>query len=166
MGNPSGSNSGLYSANFSPLADSRRLYGLSVVFEVRASTDATLSALVVNDGTNDRTLDPTFVPGTFDYDADVGNAVTTVTLTATVNNANASVTGVTLDGTAIADTDFSDGITVPSLAEDDNEIVVTVTAENNVNNIQGLHGDGLARAAEGRPRPPRPARSRFPTTGA
>ena len=127
MGNPSGSNSGLYSANLSPLADSRRLYGLSVVFEVRASTDATLSALVVNDGTNDRTLD--LVPGTFDYDADVGNAVTTVTLTATVNNSNASVTGVTLDGTAIADTDFSDGITVPSLAEDDNEIVVTVTPE-------------------------------------
>ena len=69
------------------------------------------------------------MPGTFDYDADVGNAVTTVTLTATVNNSNASVTGVTLGGTAIADTDFSDGITVPSLAEDDNEIVVTVTAE-------------------------------------
>ena len=134
MGNPSASNSGLYSANFSPLANSRRLYGLSVVFEVRASTDATLSALVVNDGTNDRTLD--LMPGTFDYDADVGNAVTTVTLTATVNNANASVTGVTLDGTAIADTDFSDGITVPSLAEDDNEIVVTVTAENNVNNTK------------------------------
>ena len=136
MGNPSGSNSGLYSANFSPLANARRLYGLSVVFQVSTSTDATLSALVVNDGTNDRTLTPTFVPGTFDYDADVGNAVTTVTLTATVNNANASVTGVTLDGTAIADTDFSDGITVPSLAEDDNEIVVTVTAENNVNNTK------------------------------
>ena len=87
MGNPSASNSGLYSANFSPLANSRRLYGLSVVFEVRASTDATLSALVVNDGTNDRTLD--LMPGTFDYDADVGNAVTTVTLTATVNNSSA-----------------------------------------------------------------------------
>ena len=128
MGNPSGRNNVLSGA-ISPLANSRRLYGLSVVFEVSASTDATLSALVVNDGTNDRTLDPTFVPGTFDYDADVGNAVTTVTLTATVNNSNASVTGVTLDGTAIADTDFSDGITVPSLAEDDNEIVVTVTPE-------------------------------------
>ena len=125
--NPSG-NTGLSGA-ISPSGNSRRLYGLSVVFEVSASTDATLSALVVNDGTNDRTLD--LMPGTFDYDADVGNAVTTVTLTATVNNSNASVTGVTLDGTAIADTDFSDGITVPSLAEDDNEIVVTVTAENN-----------------------------------
>ena len=128
MGNPSGNGSGLSGA-IDRLEFTHRLYGLSVVFEVSASTDATLSALVVNDGTNDRTLD--LMPGTFAYDADVGNAVTTVTLTATVNNSNASVTGVTLDGTAIADTDFSDGITVPSLAEDDNEIVVTVTAENN-----------------------------------
>ena len=127
MGNPSGNGSGLSGA-ITPLDYTHRLYGLSVVFEVSASTDATLSALVVNDGTNDRTLVPTFVPGTFDYDTDVGNAVTTVTLTATVNNSNASVT-VTLDGTAIADTDFSDGITVPSLADDDNEIVVTVTPE-------------------------------------
>ena len=128
MGNPSGTNDVL-SGFITPLENTHRLYGLSVVFEVSASTDATLSALVVNDGTNDRTLDPPFVPGTFDYDMDVGNAVTTVTLTATVNNSNASVTAVTLDGTAIADTDFSDGITVPSLADDDNEIVVTVTPE-------------------------------------
>ena len=135
MGNPSGNGSGLSGA-LTRIEFTHRLYGLSVVFQVSASTDAKLSALVVNDGTNDRTLTPTFVPGTFDYDADVGNAVTTVTLTATVNNANASVTGVTLDGTAIADTAFTDGITVPSLAEDDNEIVVTVTAENNVNNTK------------------------------
>ena len=93
------------------------------------STDATLRALVVNDGTNDLTLTPTFVPGTYTYDADVGSSDTTVTLTATVNDASASVTGVTLDGTAIADTDFTDGISVPSLVEGDNAIVVTVTAE-------------------------------------
>ena len=145
MGNPSGTNDTL-SGFITRLEFTHRLYGLSVVFEVRASTDATLSALVVNDGTNDRTLDPTFVPGTFDYDADVGNAVTTVTLTATVNNSSASVTGVTLGGTAIADTDFSDGITVPSLAEDDNEIVVTVTPESGA--TKDLHDHGDARAAE------------------
>ena len=126
-----------------------------------ASTDAKLSALVVNDGTNDRTLTPTFVPGTFDYDADVGNAVTTVTLTATVNNANASVTGVTLDGTAIADTDFSDGITVPSLAEDDNEIVVTVTAENNVNNTKD-YTVTVSRARRGTTTPTPPGQVEVP----
>ena len=94
------------------------------------SNDATLSALTVNDGTNDLTLTPAFVSGTYAYEADVGNAVTTVTLSATVNDADAEITGVTLGGTAIADTDLTDGITVPSLAEGDNEIVVTVTAEN------------------------------------
>ena len=93
------------------------------------STDAMLSALTVNDGTNDLTLDPIFAPGTYVYAAEVGNAVTTVTLTATVNDDGAEVSGVTLGGTAIADSDFTDGITVPSLIAGDNEIVVTVTAE-------------------------------------
>ena len=92
-------------------------------------SDATLSALTVNDGTNDLTLVPAFAPGTYVYAVSVGNAVTTVTLTATVNDDGAAVSGVTLGGTAIADTDFTDGITVPSLIAGDNEIVVTVTAE-------------------------------------
>ena len=93
------------------------------------SDDATLSGLTANDGTNDLILSPGFGSGTYVYAANVGNAVTTVTLTATVNDANASVTGVTLGGTVIADTDFTNGITVPSLVEGDNVIVVTVTAE-------------------------------------
>ena len=96
-----------------------------------ASDDATLSALTVNDGTSDLTLDPAFAPGTFAYAADVDNAVTTVTLTAMTTDDGASVNAVTLGGIAIADTDFTDGITVPSLLVDDNDIVVTVTAENN-----------------------------------
>ena len=90
------------------------------------STDAMLSALTVNDGTNDLTLDPIFAPGTYVYAAEVGNAVTTVTLTATVNDDGAEVSGVTLGGTAIADSDFTDGITVPSL---------TVTAEDDSTNL-------------------------------
>ena len=92
------------------------------------STDATLSDLVVNDGTTDLTLDPTFVSGTFAYTTDVASSVEEVTLTATPNT-GASVSAVTLGGTAIADTDFTDGITVPSLIVGENVIVVTVTAE-------------------------------------
>ena len=95
-----------------------------------ASGDATLSALRVNDGTNDLTLTPAFASGTTDYTASVGNAVTTVTLTATVNHAGASVSAVTLNGTAIADNDFTDGIRVPSLLVGGNGIIVTVRAEN------------------------------------
>ena len=94
-----------------------------------ASTDATLSALTVNDGTNDLTLVPAFAPGTYVYAANARNAVTTVTLTAAVNDDGAAVSGVTLGGTAIADSDFTDGITVPSLVVGDNVVVVTVTAE-------------------------------------
>ena len=93
-----------------------------------ASDDATLSGLTVNDGTSDLTLDPTFTSATTSYAAEVANAVTTVRLTAMTTDDGASVSGVTLNGNAIADSDFTDGITVPSLAEGDNDIVVTVTA--------------------------------------
>ena len=73
----------------------------------------------------------------------MGNAVTTVTLTATPTDDGASVSAVTLGGTAIADTDFTDGITVPSLVEGANVIVVTVTAEDGSTEAD-LHGDGDA----------------------
>ena len=94
-----------------------------------ASDDATLSGLTVNDGTSDLTLDPTFASAKTSYAAEVANAVTTVRLTAMTTDDGASVSAVTLSGTAIADTDFTDGITVPSLLVGDNDIVVTVTAE-------------------------------------
>ena len=97
---------------------------------VTASGDATLGGLTVNDGTSGLTLAPAFAPGTFVYTASVGNAVATVTLTAMVNHAGASVSAVTLAGAAIDDHDFADGITVSSLLVGGNEIVVTVTAEN------------------------------------
>ena len=95
-----------------------------------ASDDATLGALTVNDGTSDLTLAPAFAPGTFAYAAGVGNAVTTVTLTAMTTDDGASVSAVTLNGTAITDRDFTDGITVSPLLAGANGIVVTVTAEN------------------------------------
>ena len=129
--NASGSGNGPLSGDTSyPTANTRPMYGLSEIFQVAdASSDATLSTLTVNDGTNDLTLDPTFVSATYVYETDVANSITTATLTATPNHSEAEVTGVTLAGTAIADTNFTDGITVPSLVEGDNEIVVTVTAE-------------------------------------
>ena len=119
----------LQGAGSSTSDGTRPFYGLSSVFQVEASSDATLSALVINDGTNDLTLDPTFASATYVYETDVDNAITTATLTATPNHASAAVSAATLDGTAIADTTFTDGITVPSLVVGDNVIVVTVTAE-------------------------------------
>ena len=96
------------------------------------SDDATLSGLTVNDGTSDRALGPTFAPNTLAYTVSVKNPVQEVTLTATVNDAGAEVSRVTLGGNAIEDDDFTDGITVPSLSVGANEIVVTVTAENSI----------------------------------
>ena len=94
-----------------------------------ASDDATLESLTVSDGTSDLTLAPPFAPGTFVYAAEVANAVTMVTLTAETTDDGASVSAVTLAGTAIADNDFTDGIMVPSLLVGDNAIMVRVTVE-------------------------------------
>ena len=105
--------------------------GQHVTTSLTFYADATLSGLTVNDGTNDLTLDPTFDPATLAYTAKEYNGITTVTITATPNHSSAAVSAVTLDGTAIADTDFTDGITVPSLVLGDNQIVLTVTAEDN-----------------------------------
>ena len=93
------------------------------------SSDATLRALVVRDDAENRTLTPGFTPGTYAYAVQVVNAATTATLTATPNHAEAEVTNVTLAGTAITDTNLTDGITVPPLVVGDNVIVVTVTAQ-------------------------------------
>ena len=95
------------------------------------SSDATLRALAFRDNAENRTLTPGFTPGTYVYAAQLVNAATTATLTATPNHAEAEVTNVTLAGTAIADTNLTNGITVPSLVVGDNVIVVTVTAQDN-----------------------------------
>ena len=101
------------------------------------TTAATLSSLTLNDGTTDHTINLATAP----YEVDVGDAVTTVTLTATPTHTGASVSAVTLGGTAIADTDFTDGITVPSLIVGENVIVVTVTAEDTTT-MKTYTGDG------------------------
>ena len=116
------------SGTFTPSSSNKPML-IAIYGTITPSDDATLSGLTVNDGTNDLTLTPGFTSGTYVYETDVANSITTATLTATPNHSEAEVTAVTLAGTAIADTDFTDGITVPSLALNDNEIVLTVTAE-------------------------------------
>ena len=98
--------------------------------DTTASTDATLSGLTAHDGTNTLILTPPFTSGTVAYTADVRSTVASITLTATPNNDNATISAVTLNGSAIADTDLNDGIDVPSLIEGDNVIAVTATAQN------------------------------------
>ena len=94
------------------------------------SDDATLSSLSVVDGVGTAvSLSPTFASDTDTYTANVGNTVSQLNFTAATTDDGAEVTSVTLNGTAISDTDLSDLIYVPSLIVGDNVIVLTVTAE-------------------------------------
>ena len=100
-----------------------RTYRLTLTRAAPPSSDATLSALAVNDGNADLTLTPAFAPGTTSYAASVANSVATVTVSATANHANARV--------GIAPADAASGMTGHQvlLSEGTNEITVTVTAE-------------------------------------
>ena len=95
------------------------------------SNDATLSALTVNDGTNDLTLTPTFAPGTTTYTAPVVNSVDEITITPTVNDTTTPATYEIQNnsGTALTDADTgTDGFQV-DLSVGANIIKVEVTAE-------------------------------------
>ena len=66
---------------------------------------ATLSGLVLNDGTNDLTLTPAFATDTASYAASVGGAVSQVTVTPTKSDTDASVEYLDARDAAIADAD-------------------------------------------------------------
>ncbi len=84
-----------------------------------AAADASLSALTLSAGA---VLTPAFASDAISYTASVGNAVTSITVTPTLNDANASLT---VDGAAVASGAASGAI---SLAVGGTEIKVVVTA--------------------------------------
>jgi hypothetical protein len=92
---------------------------ITVVFPITASSDATLSNLTISSGT----LTPTFAPGTTSYADSVTNEVTSVTVTPTMNQANAIIKVNTV---TVASGSASDAI---SLNVGDNVITVEVTAQ-------------------------------------
>ena len=95
-----------------------------------ASTDATLSDLALEDGSaNEITLTPPFVTGTKSYTALVANSVSSITLTPTVNDANATVEYLDASDASITDTDTSTPALDAPLAVLDNTFKVKVTAE-------------------------------------
>ena len=99
------------------------------VVEAEVSTVGTLEDLVVNDGTNDLTLMPTFVSGTKDYTVAVHNAISRVTVTPELSHSWATVEYLDGSGNAIAD---ADGMTEGQQVDLDtgaNTIAVKVTAE-------------------------------------
>ena len=86
------------------------------------STDATLSGLTISPGT----LSETFAPGDTNYTASVARSVTSVTVTPTANDSNATIT---VAGTAVNSGDASGA---QALDFGDNIIEIIVTAEDDV----------------------------------
>jgi len=84
-----------------------------------ASTDATLSLLAISSGT----LSPSFASGITSYAVNVGSGVSSITLTPSVNQANATVT---VNGVAVVAGNAS---TPVSLATGSNIITSVVTAQ-------------------------------------
>ena len=87
-------------------------------------TDATLKALTVSDGTNDVPLTPTFDSDTVSYTASVEHGVSSVTVTPTVNESNATVA---VNGTTVNSGTASSAVSLT--AGEANDILVVVTAE-------------------------------------
>ena len=92
------------------------------------SMDATLSALVVNDGRMDLRLTPVFASGTIDYAASVVNAVDKVTVTPTLNDSGATINYLDGSDMTLTDAGTADGHQV-TLAVGDTVIKVKVTAQ-------------------------------------
>ena len=112
--------------------------GLSIKVAIKvtsttASTDATLSALVVSDGGTGLTLTPTFAADTYAYAASVGNTVDEVTVTLSTGHAGAVISSW-LDGSdmTLADADTTEAGFQVVLAEGANVIKVKVTAEDGI----------------------------------
>ena len=91
------------------------------------ATDATLSGLVVNDGTKD--LTPTFASGTYAYAGSVANTVAEVTVTPTENDTTATIEYLDASDMMLADSDTLTAGQQVTLAVGGNVIKVKVTAE-------------------------------------
>ena len=97
-------------------------------------TAAKLSALVVNDGSMDLTLTPTFASDTYAYDASVGSTVAEVTVTPTPNDSGATIEYLDASDNALADADTSVMGQQVELVEGDNVINVKVTTADSTAN--------------------------------
>ena len=114
-----------WSASSSPLVFA--IKGTAAGEAPTPSTDATLTDLVVNDGSSDLTLTPTFASGTETYTASVVQAVAEVTVTPTLGDSGATIEYLDGSDATLDDADTADDQQV-TLAEGDNVIKVKVTA--------------------------------------
>ena len=98
---------------------------ISVTNVEEASTDASLKGLLLNFGT----LDPAFAPGATSYAASVARSVSTITVTATPNDTEATVTYLDANDSELEDADTTARLHQVNLSLGDNTFKVRVTAE-------------------------------------
>ena len=96
---------------------------------VALSTDATLSGLTVYDGSSNLTLSPSFASGTETYTASAAYDIATVTVTATKNQADATVAWLDASDATLADADAMASGHQVALEAGGNTFKVKVTAE-------------------------------------
>ena len=96
---------------------------------VALSTDATLSGLTVYDGSSNLTLSPSFASGTEAYTASAAYDIATVTVTASKNQADATVAWLDASDATLADADTNAAGRQVALAAGANTFKVKVTAE-------------------------------------
>ena len=124
--------SGSITADNGAISGSQNIVALSPVFQVAAtSSDATLSALALEDASDDSaiSISPTFASGTTSYTASVDNGVDEITVQPTVNESNATVEYLDSTDTEIADSDSVKTGQQVSLDVGANTIKVKVTAQ-------------------------------------
>ena len=91
------------------------------------SSDVTLSTLVVNDGTDDLSPDPTFDPATLGYSVEVAHDVDEVTVTPTLNDTGASYEIQDDEGATLTDVDTTQDDFQVSISPGPNTINVVIT---------------------------------------
>ena len=122
--------------NFAVSSHSKQVRVNGAVSTSTTSTDATLSALVLQDASDNSvlTLHPTFDSATLEYGATVGRSVDEVTIIPTPNDTDASYEIQDADGTALTDADTTQDEFQVSIARGLNTIKVEVTAEDDATN--------------------------------
>ena len=97
----------------------------------QAATDATLSALVLQDASDDSTIlsNPSFLPATTDYTASVTRDVDEITIIPTLNESNASYEIQDGTGTALTDSDTNQDNFQVALPLGETTVNVKVTAD-------------------------------------
>jgi uncharacterized repeat protein (TIGR02543 family) len=108
-----------------PKTTSARVRPIRAFGDAPLSTDATLSALTISSGT----LSPTFVSSTVSYTASVTNATSSITVTPTRNQVNATIQVRVNSGTYTSVTSGSPSGSL-SLSVGSNTVNVLVTAQN------------------------------------